>query len=212
LSLLSTCLDADPETQLLAAVLNWLIGPSPADRPALMDFIRYVTDEVFENCRKEELIEKVGGSIRNMPISDSCSMKLIDVDKVSPSKREGSVSHRDIKCRPFGMLLIGLQSGVTSGGTKEKSGINGWMLFDKEAVSLRICRDNETIHLEAALHGNVASDFIFIYSQNPFDLREALPQGSWVEKTGQGTLAWIYDVSIDHLEKQLVQLGSMLLC
>jgi hypothetical protein len=211
LPLLSTYLDADPETQLLAAVLNWLIGPLPADHPAVMDFIRYVTDEVFENCRREELIEKVNGSAGNVPISDSCFMKLIDVHEVSLSKREGFVSHRDIKCRPFGMLLIGLQSGRSSGGTKEKSGINGWVLFDEEAVSLRICRGNDKIHLEAALHGDVASDFVFLYSQNPFDLRGALPQGSWVEKTGQGTLAWIYDVPTDHLEKQLVQLGSMLL-
>jgi len=212
LSLLSTHPDTDPETQLLAAVLNWLIGPLPADHPAVMDFIRYVTDEVFENSRREELIEKVNGSSGNTPISDSCSMKLIDVNEVSSSKREGSVSHGDIKCRPFGMLLIGLQGGSASGRTKEESGINGWMLFDEEAISLRICRDNGKIHLEAALHGNVASDFIFLYSQNSFDLRGALPQGSWVEKTGQGTLAWIYDVPTDHLEQQLVQLGSKLLC
>ena len=73
-------------------------------------------------------------------------------------------------------------------------------------------RDNAKIHLEAALYGNVASDFIFLYFQDPYDLGSVLPQGSWVEKTGQGTLAWIYDVPTDYLEKQLVQLGSLLLC
>ena len=204
--------EADPETRLLAAVKNWLAGPLQGNQPAVMDFIRHVTDEVFENCRKKELMDKMSASARLVRICNSCSMKLIDVHEVPASRSKRSVSLQDIKCRPFGMLLTGLQNGAVSAEVKEESGIERWMLFDEEAVSLRISRDNAKIHLEAVLHGNVASDFIFLYFQDPFDLRGAAPQGSRIEKTGRGTSAWIYDVPTDHLEKQLVQLGSMLLC
>ena len=89
--------------------------------------------------------------------------------------------------------------------------MNRWMLYDEENISLRLSGENEKIHLEASLSGNVATDFIFLYSQNPFDSKCAFPEGSWVENTGQGTIAWIFDVPTDHLERELVQLGPMLL-
>ena len=57
----------------------------------------------------------------------------------------------------------------------------------------------------------VPSDFIFLYSHDPFDLQRALPQGFWVEKTSRGTLAWNYDIPTDYLEKCLVHLGPVLL-
>ena len=205
--------DADPETQLLSAVLNWFSGPLPADRPAIMDFIRYVTDEVLGNCRKETLINKVKASVGTLELSKYGSLKLIDIDGISSLKNKQTVSPADIKCRPFGLLFIGFQDKADSGVIcEEEPGIDRWMLFNEDEASLRISGNNRKIHLEAMIQGNVVSDFIFLYSQNPFDLKSVLPQGSWVEKTGQGNLAWIYDVPTDQLERQLVQLGSILLC
>jgi len=208
----SSSRDADPEIQLLSAVLNWFAGPLPQDQPSVMDFIRYVTDRVLRNCRKVELIKKAGASVGNVKLGELSSLKLVDVGGISSPDSELSVSHRDINCRPFGLLFIGSLEGTASGGIyREESGMDRWMLFDEESISLRLSGENVKIHLEATLYGNVASDFIFLYSQNPIPLGSDILRGFWVEKTGQGTIAWIYDVSTDRLEKQLIQLGSMLL-
>ena len=86
------------------------------------------------------------------------------------------------------------------------------MIFNEEEISLRSCCRNSRIHLEASLSGDVASDYIFLYSRKPFDLRQELPRGFWMEETGKGTLAWAYDVPTANLERKLVQLGSILLC
>ena len=207
-----SCTDADPEMQSLHALLNWFSGPLPGGQPAVMDFIRKVTDEVLGNCRKESMIEKAHSFTGEMKLNEHDRLTLVDIGRVLSPKTEKSVSARDIRCRPFGLLFVGLLEGAASTvNHKAVSSSSRWMLFDEEEISLRMRRDNAKIHLEAALYGNVASDFIFLYFQNPYDLRSVLPQGSWVEKAGQGNLAWIHDVPTDYLEKQLVQLGSLLL-
>ena len=85
------------------------------------------------------------------------------------------------------------------------------MIVSNEEISLRLSSNGNKIHLEAALSGDVESDYIFLYIQKPFDLGHKLPEGFRMEETGQGTLAWTYDVPTDNLEKILVQLGSILL-
>ena len=208
-----SCTDADPETQSLHALLNWFSGPLPGGQPAVMDFIRKVTDGVLGNCRKEAMIKRAHSFAGEMKLNEHDRLTLVDVGRILSPKTAKSVSARDIRCRPFGLLFVGFLEGAeATGNHKAESSSSRWMLFDEEEISLRMRRDNTKIHLEAALCGNVASDFIFLYFQNPHDLRSVLPEGSWVEKTGQGTLAWIYDVPTDYLEKRLIQLGSLLLC
>jgi len=206
-----SCRDADPETRFLQAALNWLSGPLPGGQPSVTDFIRYVTDEVFRNCRKESLLDEWSAPSGHVQRTGSCFIKRIGVSGAIDAEQDESVSLGDIQCRPFGMMLTGLANGADPGRTEVLTAVNGWMLFDEEGLSLRIYRDHLKVHLEALLYGNVASDFIFLYSQNPFDLSRVVPEGSWVDKTGQGTLAWIYDVPTDILEKQLSRLGSVLL-
>ena len=209
----ASCRDADSETQLLYAFLNWFSGPLPGAQPAVMDFIRKVTDEVLGNCRKEAMIKRAHTFAGEMKLNERDYLTLVDIGRILSQKSEKTVSPGDIRCRPFGLLFLGLLEGTASAANHgTEAGIDRWLLFGEEEISLRMHRDNTKIHLEAALHGNVASDFIFLYFQNPFDWRSVMPPGSWVEKTGQGTMAWIYDVPTDHLEKQLVQLGPMLLC
>ncbi len=205
--------DMAPETLLLSAVLNWLTGPLDGDQPAVMDFIRYISDTVIGNCRKNDLVQKMGPSVGKVKLSDESFLRTVDINASCSASNQGVVSPGDVSCRPFGMMISGLQErNVPVESSERKSEIDRWMIFDEEEISLRLCCNNRKIHLEASLSGDVASDYIFLYSQKPFDLRHELPRGFWVEETGQGTLAWTYDVPTDNLEKKLVQLGSLLLC
>jgi hypothetical protein len=205
-------LDADPETLWLHAVLNWIAGPLPQNRPSLSDFIRHVVDEVMEHCRKEALIQKAGRSARRVQLSGHGSLKVVDFGKTAAPAEEPVTSAEHINCRPFGLLVLGLLDTAASGiADSKKSGTGRWMLFDEDELSLRVKKEHTVIHLEAALYGNVISDFIFLYSRDPFDLKSICPGDAWVEKTERGTLAWIYDAPAEYLEKQLIQLGSELL-
>jgi len=212
-SLASDCRDKDPETQMLSAVVNWLTGPMAEDRPAMMDFIRYVSDAVMENCRKTDLIQKISPFVGKVKLSDDAFLRAVDINEASSEKNDGFVSLSDIPCRPFGLMVLGFVERNAPGEFPvQASEVDRWMIFDEEAVSLRLLCDNRRIHLEASFSGDVASDYVFLYSRKPFDLKRTLPQGFWVEETGQGALAWSYDVPTDNLEKKLIQLGSMLLC
>lgn len=205
-------LDADQETLWLHAVLNWIAGPLPQNRPSLGSFIRYAADEVMEHCRKEALIQKAGRLVRQVQLSGHGSLKAVDFGKTASPAGEPVTSAEHINCRPFGLLVLGLLDTEAPGGAASKEpGNSRWMLFDEDELSLRIKREHTVVHLEAALYGNVSSDFIFLYSRDPFDLKSICPRDAWVEKTEQGTLAWIYDAPAEHLEKQLIQLGSELL-
>lgn len=210
--LVSVGRDKDPETLLLSAVLNWLTGPLAEDQPAIMDFIRYASDTVIENCRKNDLVQKISPFVRKVKLSEDAFLRTVAINEVSPERNKSFVSLNDISCRPFGLMVLGfVERNVPGGSSMQKSEIDRWMIFDEEEISLRLHSDDKKIHLETSLSGDVASDYIFLYSRKPFDFRHDLPPGFWVEETGQGVLAWSYDVSTDNLEKKLIQLGSILL-
>ncbi|MBN2322026.1 MAG: hypothetical protein JXR49_23315 [Acidobacteria bacterium] len=205
--------DKDPETLLLSAVLNWFTGPLAGDQPAVMDFIRYVSDAVIGNCRKDALVEKITPFVGKVKLSEDSYLRTVDINETSPARNKGFVSLGEISCRPFGLMVLGFMERTVPGGfSAQEPEVDRLMIFDEEELSLRLRCDSCKIHLEASFSGDAASDFIFLYSRKPFDLRRELPRGFWVEETGQGTLAWIYDIPTDNLEKMLVQLGSVLLC
>ena len=202
----------DPEMLLLSAALNWFTGPMAGDQPAVKDFIRYVSDTVIGNCRKNELIQKMGASAATVKLSDDVSLRTVNVNEASKKDIKSPVSPGDIPCRPFGLMVLGfLERPVPERSPAGEPDIHRWMIFDEDDISMRLRSSNREIHLEAAFSGDVASDYIFLYSRKSFDLKHELPGGFRVEETGQGALAWAYDVPTDDLEKKLVQLGSNLL-
>ena len=197
----------DPEVLLLRAVLAWLQGPLPEKHPSVMDFMLNVADEVIE-----ELLKKVPPSVEKVKVGEHNELNLINFNEDSPPKHERTVSPQDIQCRPSGLMLLGFLEGEDSGGSGPgESETNRWMIVNDDEVSLRIFGKTRNILLEATLRGDIASDYVFLYSKNPFDLSSVLPQGFWIEKTRKGSLAWNDNVPTAHLEKNLLQLGSMLL-
>jgi hypothetical protein len=205
--------ETDLETQWLYAALNWLTGPLPNEQPALMDFIRCVVDEVMEHDRKDDLVQTAGISIGCSNSKEHNLLRAIDFSESSTLPVESGLSAENINCRPFGLLLLGFTDEARSGeDSREETGTGNWMIFNEEEISLRLYRDNTILHLEARLHGDVSTDFIFLYSQNPFDFTRVCPKDAWVEKTQRGSLAWLYDIPTMQLEKHLIQLGSVFFC
>jgi hypothetical protein len=204
--------DKDPETLLLSAVVNWLTGPLEQGQPAFMDLIRYVSDAVIGHCRKDEIVERLGASVGKVKLGDDGFLRTVDIYGISRSENKEFTSLSDVPCRPFGPMVLGFMERTVPGGfPAPDSGTDRWMIFDEEEISLRLRCNDRKIHLEASFSGDVASDYIFLYCRKPFDFRHELSGGFWVEETGQGSLAWYYDVPTDNLEKQLVRLGSILL-
>jgi len=206
------CGDSDPETVWLHGVLNWFEGPLPGNRTAVVDFLSSVSDEVLANCRKDELVRRSATAFSERILDERISLKLFDIDGTAPPGGELHVSPEHIKCRPFGLLFIGYRDGkppVESNGNAHET--DSWMLFDEDNFSLRINTSDGKIHLETTFFGSTASDFIYLYALDPFDLKSLCPHGSWVLKTERGTMAWMYDIPTAELEKQLIQIGSVLL-
>ena len=99
--------DKDAETLLLSAVVNWFTGPLAWGLPAVMDFIRYMSDVVIDNCRKDELVQKMSPSVGKVKLSDDEFLRAVDINKTSPARHNGYVSLSDIPCRPFGLMVLG---------------------------------------------------------------------------------------------------------
>lgn len=205
--------EQDPEIQFLQAVLQWLQGPPLEKQPVLLDFVRDTTDEVMQLCRKDDLVQKAGSLAKLVALKGCGSLEIVDFSDTAAPEGKAAASIENIQCRPFGLLVLGLiDKGISERDSGEGTGTGGWMLFDRENISLRIRRKRRTIHLEAALYGKAASDFIFLYSQNADDIQTLCPEDAWVEKTALGTMVWICDVPTERLEKHLIQMGSELLC
>ncbi|MEJ2109889.1 MAG: hypothetical protein P8Z37_08255 [Acidobacteriota bacterium] len=207
----SAHLQSDTEIQWLCAALNWLTGPLPENRPSLKDFVRVTVDEVMQHCRKETLLKMAGPVAETVNLNGHGSLKVVDFNAASGSEKPSSKAE-NIHCRPFGLMLLGLlEEGASEGNALKNDSSARWMLFNEEKISLRITGDKKILHIEAALYGDASSDFIYMYSQDPLDLKTICPQDAWMDKTAKGTLVWIYDSPTEHLEKQLIQLGSVLL-
>jgi hypothetical protein len=202
--------DADPETRLLASILNWYTGPMPETRPVLQDFIRFVVDEVF--CSESIDFEKKSAGAGEVELGDGNTLKLVDIDGISDSCKKRHVRAGSIICRPFGLLFLGfMDAGRDRTPQSGGSDVARWMLYSEEAVSLRLNGSNFSVHLEATLFGDIASDSIFLYFQNPFDPGSALFSEFQAITTKRGTFAWIFDIPTDYLERQLIRLGPELL-
>ena len=205
--------EVDPETQLLSAVLRWFTGPLPEGSPVVTDFIRFVVDEAFRSCRESERIGEGDAFAGKVELDEINMLKTFDIDGMASPRDRESLSARNIKCRPFGLLFLGSMN--PTGGAEVRSAMSGAdrrMFFDEDATSLRISGNKIDVQLEATLCGNIDSDFIFLYCRNPVSPVSAITREFQAITTGQGTLAWIFDVPTDYLEKQLIRLGSMLLC
>ncbi len=212
-SLPASCLDADPETQWLHAALNWLTGPLPQNRVALMDFFRCVIDDVMEHDGRETWIERIGRAAVYLSLKKRTALKTFNFGITSILQGEQAVPAENINCSPFGLLAMGIMNDVRAGSAPSEEGENGdWMLYNEEEMSLHINRNDTTLHLETKLHGDIATDFVFLYSRNSFDLESLCLRDARIEKTGTGIMAWLYDVPTMQLEKQLIQLGSAFFC
>jgi hypothetical protein len=203
--------EADPEVQFLQAVLEWLEGPPLRGQPLLLDFLRDTADAVMQLCRKDELLRAEGSPAKHVDLKGCGPLEIVDFSDAAPDE-SSAASIENLQCRPFSLLVLGLiDEGIPGSCPGNEADATRWMLFDRETMSLRIHRNNRVVHLEAALYGKAASDFVFLYSQSPEDMQTLCPEDVRVEKTGRGSMAWIYDAPPERLEKLLVQMGSVLL-
>ena len=106
----------DPEALLLSAVLNWFTGPLSEDSPSVMDFIRYVSDVVMDNCRKDGLIQKIGSSVGKVKLSDGVFLQTVEINGASTARKKNFVSPGDIPCRPFNLMVLGFLERTVSAG------------------------------------------------------------------------------------------------
>lgn len=211
-ALSSSLRDTDPETRLLASILDWFNGPLPDERPVILDFIRFVVDEVF--CSRGVPGDFERNSVRTgeVELARGRTLKLVDIDGPAARGKAQPFRAGNVQCRPFGLLFLGfMESGEEGADRAEGPVVDRWMLFNEEEVSLRLSGDNSSVHLEATLFGDIASDAIFLYFQSPFDPGTAFSAESGSVRTERGTFAWIFDVPTDYLERQLIRLGPALL-
>ena len=64
--------------------------------------------------------------------------------------------------------------------------------------------------MDVTASGYTESDYIFIFMDNALQASHALPQGFRTEKTDQGLIAWMLDVSAKTIEDSLVSIGRTL--
>jgi hypothetical protein len=200
----------EPEFKLLYHVIAWIIGPLQNKLPTMMDFIRKIFDHIIPVLRNSHCAESATSWIALNGIGASHRIEIIDLE--SEPLKEGKVFINDLGCRPLGLMFMGVGQDA-SGNTQHKTQTpKKWIaLTGTNQLSLRGMDANNRIYLEATLSGYADSDFIFIYAENPFDLKTIIPPGFHSEKTQLGSLAWSYDVSGETLEKYLIDMGEVLL-
>ena len=151
-------------------------------------------------------------NVRNVSVSECESLKLIDVGGAAPFSGGQSRVSEEIQCRPLGLLFLGLLDTAAQGEAPlPKPGTDCWAVYGEDDISLQIRRHDSNLRLESSFSGNNATDYIFLYSRNSFDLDRICPIRSWMEQTGMGTMAWIDGIPSEQLEQHLIQLGSALL-
>ena len=200
----------EPEFKLLFQLLAWVIGPLRNGYPTMMDFIRRIFDHILPVLRNDRYVDATNNWIE---LDTSAMNHRIEVVRLeSGPVTNGRVFINDLECRPLGLMLIGAGREITETTGHPSHGIRKWIAFiGKDQLSLRGMGPDNRIYLETTLSGHTDSDFVFIFAENPLDLRHIIPPGFHLEKTQLGALAWNYDVSGQTLESNLTQLGAFLL-
>jgi hypothetical protein len=204
----------EPEFKLLAGVLSWLSNKS-GDFPAMMDFIKLIFDHTMSGLGELEM--KVADTDYRLMQMNSKQMRnlfrIIDLGGGVTGTEGLELSLRNLHCRPFGLMFIGLNQCDLSNDGPENGKMNTreWLaIVSNEHLSLQGADYYSGIRLEATLTGYVENDFIFIFVKNPTDPEEFVPENFRIEKTNQGAICWTYDVPSSNIENDLIHLGRWL--
>jgi hypothetical protein len=201
----------DLEFGLLASVLSWMNGRPGGKFLSVMEFFKLIFDHVIRGLDEKGFPESGFHLLRVNWKGIENQFLIVDQGRGVMGDENVELSLRDLNCRPLGLMFVGADYQTLGLESAQKATARKWFaVVSDEHLGLQSADSHGGVRLEVTLSGDVESDFIFIFTKNPTDPEEFVPEGCRIERTKMGAACWIYDVPSTKIENDLIHLGRWL--
>lgn len=199
----------EPEYRLLANALSWIDGTVDSNRKSVMDFLKYVLEYVISDIDdnwKSQYSSLYSLRLKSSELEDL--LAIIDGRGEATNAKAKLISSHELNCRPLGMMLMDVDHKAISASSR--AGPKWLAVVDDDHLSMRSSNREGGIRIESTMSGYLEDNFVFVYLRKPTKPHLFIPEDFIIENTENGTLCWSYNVAMDRMENDLMELGSYL--